>query len=520
MSMELSRDIINYEKLIGEGTSQTMVNGDMMPGDRNPEIAKILSMDGNCVITSSEVVDDKIIVEGKMNFDILYSSFDENKGIYKMNATSNFTHNIQVPGATSNMSCKVKPSIEHMEHELVNSKKVKVNAIINMKGMVYDKETVEAVTEIKGEDVQSLQDRVEVDEFVGENNVQSIVKGKVELPEDKGEVKNILKTNLHVHKKDVNVQSGKVTVNACVLVRTMYTTNNDEVCYVEHDVAFTNELTMPEVTPDMRCDVSFKVGDVYEDVKENENGERKIIEVEAVVDISGKLFMRKQLQTLIDAYSSEERYELERQNIKALGFFGEGTDSQTLKERVSIPENKEAIHEIKHVSTKPIITDVKIVEDKVLVEGVVNCCIMYMIASDEGGMGSFEEELPFKATVDMPGAKIDMMNEVEANVEHISYDKVSSREVDLKIIVECVAKTFYKTSIDIVKSVTEMELPENIKNMPSIVIYCVQPNDTLWKIAKRYNTTIEDIVKINDIENPDYVEAGSKILVPKKAFMR
>lgn len=520
MSVDLLRDILNYEKLIGEGTSQTMVNGDIMLTDRNPDIEKILNVDGGVTILSSEVIDDRVIVEGKMNFDIFYSSNDENKGIYKVNAVSNFTHNIQIPGAKSKMPCKVVTNVEHMEHEIATNRKVKVNAIINIKGMAYDRETVEAITDIKGEEVQLLKDAAEVDEFINESNAQSIIKGKVELPEDKAEVNSVLKTNVHVHKKDIAVIDGKVVVNACGLIRMMYNTNDDDICYVEQDVAFTNEISVPEVKSDMKCDVSFKIGDVYEEIKENENGERKIIEVEIVVDILGKIFAKKNIQTLLDAYSPQERYDLERENVKALGFFGEGTDSQTIKERITLPEDNDPINIVKHVTANPLITDMKVVEDKVIAEGIVNCCIMYMKAVEEGGMASYEEDIPFKFSVDILGAKIEMMPEVIVNVEHISFDKISIKEVDVKVILECNAKTFHKTSFEIVKAVIEAELPENIKNMPSIIIYAVQHKDTLWKVAKRYGTTIEDIVQINELSDAESIEAGMKLIVPKKAFIK
>lgn len=521
MSVELIRDIINYEELVGEGSSQTMVNGDIVLTDRNPEITRILNMDGKAVLISSEVVDDKIIIEGRMNFDLLYASTEENRGIYKVGATSNFTHNIQIPGAASNMSCKTLANIEHMEYELLTSRKIKVSAVINIKGMVYDKKTIEAITDIRGQDVQILKDSMEMDEFVAENAAQAIIKGRMEISEDKGEVGSILKTDINIHKKDISVLDGKIIINASAHIMVMYDSNSGADIYnCEQDTAFTHEITMPEIKPSMRCDVSFKIDDMNEEIKENENGERKIIEVEIVLGIAMKGYMKREMQLIEDAYSPEERYELEKQNIKAASFFGEGCDSQTVKERIVIPEDVDPIADIKYITANPIITDVKIVEDKVVAEGVVNCCMMYIIAKEEGGMTSYEEEIPFKSIIDMPGVKIDMMSEVEASIAHISYEKASQREVDIKVIVESVAKVFCKFITDFIKSVTETEIPESIKNMPSIVIYVVQPHDTLWKIAKRYGTTVEDIVKINDIENPDNIMPGMKLLVPKKMFMK
>ena len=49
----------------------------------------------------------------------------------------------------------------------------------------------------------------------------------------------------------------------------------------------------------------------------------------------------------------------------------------------------------------------------------------------------------------------------------------------------------------------------------SVIIYVVKPGDTLWKIAKRFGSTVNDIVRVNGIEKPDKLNVGEKIYIPK-----
>ena len=49
-----------------------------------------------------------------------------------------------------------------------------------------------------------------------------------------------------------------------------------------------------------------------------------------------------------------------------------------------------------------------------------------------------------------------------------------------------------------------------------IYIYFVQPGDSLWSVAKKYNTTIDNILKFNDIEEPHILHTGDKLLIYKK----
>ncbi|MFQ5617309.1 MAG: LysM peptidoglycan-binding domain-containing protein, partial [Anaerolineales bacterium] len=44
--------------------------------------------------------------------------------------------------------------------------------------------------------------------------------------------------------------------------------------------------------------------------------------------------------------------------------------------------------------------------------------------------------------------------------------------------------------------------------------YVVQPDDTLMQIAQRYNVTLEQVLEVNDLGNPDFLEVGQVILIP------
>jgi len=47
------------------------------------------------------------------------------------------------------------------------------------------------------------------------------------------------------------------------------------------------------------------------------------------------------------------------------------------------------------------------------------------------------------------------------------------------------------------------------------VEYIVQPGDTLFSIAWRYNTTVEAIQRANGIVNPWYIRVGQKLVIPQ-----
>jgi LysM repeat protein len=70
-------------------------------------------------------------------------------------------------------------------------------------------------------------------------------------------------------------------------------------------------------------------------------------------------------------------------------------------------------------------------------------------------------------------------------------------EAELKIPVLCRTTVYHTIEKDVIISAEEVE--EVMGPEAGIYIYYVQPDDTLWSIAKKYNTTISGILKYNAI---------------------
>jgi spore germination protein len=45
-------------------------------------------------------------------------------------------------------------------------------------------------------------------------------------------------------------------------------------------------------------------------------------------------------------------------------------------------------------------------------------------------------------------------------------------------------------------------------------VYRVQPGDTLYAIALRFNTTIAALEAANDLPNPNRLDVGQEIIIP------
>lgn len=44
--------------------------------------------------------------------------------------------------------------------------------------------------------------------------------------------------------------------------------------------------------------------------------------------------------------------------------------------------------------------------------------------------------------------------------------------------------------------------------------YTIKPGDTLNELAKKFNTTVDELVKLNNISNPNFILAGATLKLP------
>jgi spore germination protein len=78
----------------------------------------------------------------------------------------------------------------------------------------------------------------------------------------------------------------------------------------------------------------------------------------------------------------------------------------------------------------------------------------------------------------------------------------------------------YGVSVDDIVSVNEVENPNVLVVGQSLVIpvsnryHTIQPGETLWEIAQRYGTTVEAIVAQNNIADPSLIYAGQILEIP------
>lgn len=515
MAVELIKDLLKIDQVVGKDEIQALVEGEITVPETKPKINKVLKIDGDVEVTGTKVAKGKIIVNGIVNFNVLYSTDDELQSVHNLDATTDFKEEIEIEGVNEGIVADIKANVEHIDYDQVGDASISVKTVISIAGKATLDNTIDIIKDIKGSDgIQVLKENIRYNDVMGTNTSSTLVKEAFELEEQMPDIIDILRVDTKVYEKETKVVDDKVIVAGVVACSIMYFGDDEEnkVNYVNHEIPFTHFVELPGAEKDMDCGLKLGSYDVNYDVKEDINGTLRIIDIESTVKISAKVYRQMEKEVAVDTYCTNKIFDIKKQEVVVSENIGQSTSKELI--RGSLDQGKEVIKAIYNVSGRSLITDYKLMESKVIIEGLLEVDMLYQ-SEENNEIKDVRHEIPFKTYVDIEQEDDELDLEVENILEDISFKKINSHEVEIEASINNYVSVNRVKKINIVTEAVETGEAIDRVSRPSITIYIVQKDDTLWDIAKRYNTTVEEIISTNDIVSPENIMPGEKIIIEK-----
>lgn len=520
MALELIKENIEYEQLFGISSADNVMKPEYVIPDTHPDVLKILMIDARPVIYTKEIVQDRIRLEGQVIYDIIYLTRQEDKGgVHNVTYSERFSNNIEVSGAASVMKCEAECLVEHMDCIIINERKIGIRGILKSRVELYKGYDFEIVKEVRGsDDIQILKNPSSVDKIVTSVNTDLIAKTTLRMPGDEGAIDSIIKSNVSVHKRDVKIYDGKMQIEAYVKVEVLYRrSDGGELDYICDDVFVRKEAEINVSEEPVDSYTDFRVESVESNISEDELGEKRQINIEALIKADTKVMRKEEIDIIEDAYSPSIKMEMNKKNFE-LNVIHDISNTETIvKENLEIDDGKLKPSQVLIATGKATIIDKKLLENKVVIDGVLKVEIMYKTSDEKEFVSTKSEEIPFTTAVEIPGCKIDMQCFCKAFIESIEAS-IEADTLAIKAIIKEYIKVSYLTHKEFLVNITAVE-GEALQKKASITIYVIQPGDTLWKIAKKYFTTIDTILKINFLESQDLIGPGQKLIIPGRAIL-
>ena len=512
MKIEVSKENISINKLITQKKEIVFVHNDIIVPDSKPDILNTINVMGNICIFKKEVLEGRVKVDGNIDTYIMYLPDSKDDNLRGLNCNLDFSENIQIPNLTDDMQVNIKAEIKDMECKVLNGRKISIKAGIEFNIKVYSNDNIEIINEIKNvDDIQILRQDFNTDLLIGNGKTSVYAKDTLNI-DTNDELAEILKVDINLVNKDLKISYNKILAKSDIDVKIMYLTEDNRIGSVEGRIPAVGFIDIQNIADDNICDINYEIKNNI--IRPNPAEEHSIY-VELELEVLAVAYEKRQIKLIEDLYSPTRNLEYTQRKIVSLSDRQKNSKQITIKDNIKIAEIQE--NNILDVEVRPILTNTKITNTNIVYIGEIN---LNFIFEQENAINSRVAKIPFEIDSENTALtdKIDV--ETECFVENKNFNVMANGEIGCEIEMGVLSKISKNIEMNIIDNIEEIETEKNEEDYDSLILYLVNPGDSLWKIAKKFNSTVEEISKINGIEDIDKINVGQKLYIPKFNYIK
>lgn len=410
------------------------------------------------------------------------------------------------------MSLDESVIVKSIECKILNGRKIKVTATLQLDMVVYSNENVDIIKQVNNiQDIQSLEKDLKVNSLVGEGCSKAYAKDTLVI-DNIDNLAEILKVDLAIVNKDIKISYNKVLGKADIAVKMMYLTDDNRIKLLENKIPVMGFVDVENIDDSKLCDMKYKLKNML--VKPNPVEEHSIY-IEIEVELYARVYENKDIKLIQDLYSPSECLNYNQRSVNTMANKCEVKNMCNIREKVMIPEING--NELYDVEVKPVILNKNVTKSRVMFEGEIELNFIFN-SNNASRIDVKQSRLPFNFNVDSQEICPDMNIDTSIEVSNQDFVVGTDGTIDSKIDLEFTLNMSNTIEINIIDEVSIDETRD--KQIYSMIIYFVKPGDTLWGIAKKFRSTVQDITRVNNIEDANKIYAGQQLFIPKYTYTR
>lgn len=516
--MELLKKNIHMMREKGRAVSRITLEEDCNVPDQQADAERIIQNKAEVKAEDIKVDADQVTVSGSLQICVLYAADTADHQISRLDAKIGFREKIGLPGVAQGESVHVKWDVEDVSVSLINSRKLSIKALLAFTVSADEAYDAQAAVELHGmSDVSTLTKDLELLQLVVQKKDILRHKEEVALPSGKPNIAKVLWESVQLRGTDSRVLDGQIDVKGELFVFALYEGDDESRTkqWIETSLPFQGSIECRECSSDMIPQIDAVLSQNSLEVLEDYDGERRLFSLEAVLDLDIKLYAEERVRVLEDIYSPLKNLMPVTEEQVYESLLVKNFSKIRAGERIRLEQSRPRMLQTCSSRGEVRIDSAVASENGIEVEGAVFVTVLYVSSDDRAPYAVLEGAVPFSQTIEVNGMSDDCRFTLQTELEHLSTTMIDSEELEAKVVVGLNAFVTRVHREPCIVDIEEGELDrKRLSDLPGIVGYIVQPQDTLWEIAKHYFTTPERICALNRLEEKD-IRPGTGLILLK-----
>ncbi len=266
-----------------------------------------------------------------------------------------------------------------------------------------------------------------ISELMFENTSEQSVDGDITLPDYCPDIKRILKCMVTPCIISEQCVGDRVTIDANALVQVVYVDDSNNIFCYDKTFPFSKNIETGKQFDNPVLEVRMKTA--YANTRAVS---QRRIDIHASVAVSVSVTVKKEIEVMTDAENCG--IQLLKNFNSASDFIGHTVKTFTLNEVMEISKSKSPIRQIIRQKAVPIITEVKVIANKLLLKGEVSVSVLYCVDTKEGGYEFFENSLPVSQIIELDGIDENSDYSVRTSVSSVNILPKSNSSGEKKLL--------------------------------------------------------------------------------------
>ena len=179
--MELIKDIIKVDNRIDFGKFQTFIEAETVVPDKKSDVYEIIKTEGYISLKKVELAEGKVICRGSFNYNVIYMA-DDKVTVSNVDGKIDINEVIEKDNIVPDMEYMLFPEVEHVDCTIMNERKIKIGALMNLRGSIFDKQRLDIVKDIaQVEGVQKHRKEINYQDIVGIEKSESAIRDTITI---------------------------------------------------------------------------------------------------------------------------------------------------------------------------------------------------------------------------------------------------------------------------------------------------------------------------------------------------
>lgn len=515
--MELKKQSVRQNIEKAKEFLQITLDDDYIIKDNKPDALKIICSHGMAEIEDKRISGESVWITGKLIFSVLYRSDDIDKKPEALKAAIPFQEKVYVAGIEESDRINVNCKVEDLSVGLINSRKMSVRSLLNIEVCVSREEEIEIASEISDDNQMEIEQLIEEKDMlcltVAKKDILRIRK-EMQLPKSKPNILSMIYDYGDLRNIDYVEKEDKLLVTGEIHIFILYETEEGQCEWYDTMSEFSGNLSLGGNEDNQIWWVNLEPAQIQLWAETDFDGEQRQIGMELVFDVQIKGWKEQRIPVLADLYSLKENVLPVYSREKAWSLLMKNIAKCSVNEQIHMPAGEEKIMQICSCKSQVMIERKTPAERGVEVSGVINVETLYITSDDGFPLVHRTDQLPFSQLIEAPGILEDCSYELSSSVEMLQVNLLDNMEFEIKAVINIMLFALHAEEINVIKSINMVDTDGDEEKLPGMTGYIVTEKERLWDIAKKYKTTVKNIMEINDLEN-DEVVPGDKIMIVK-----